>query len=104
MKVLVTGATGFVGSHLCAALVDAGHEVRAMTRRPASYSGPGEAVGGDIADPAALSVALQGCDAAYYLIHSLDSADFAERDRRGAEAFGDAAAAAGVGQVIYLGG
>ncbi|MDQ1358613.1 MAG: hypothetical protein QOG44_2986 [Acidimicrobiaceae bacterium] len=104
MKVLVTGATGFVGSHLCAALVDAGHDVRAMTRRPASYSGPGEAVGGDIADPAALSIALQGCDAAYYLIHSLDSADFAERDRRGAEAFGDAAAAAGVGQVIYLGG
>ena len=40
MEVLVTGATGFVGSHLCLALVEAGHEVRAMTRRPDSTRGP----------------------------------------------------------------
>ena len=104
MNVLVTGATGFVGSALCAALVDAGHDVRAMTRRPASYRGPGTAVAGDVADPASLAAALDGCAAAYYLVHSLDSADFAARDRRGAEAFGDAAAAAGLRQVVYLGG
>jgi uncharacterized protein YbjT (DUF2867 family) len=104
VKVLVTGATGFVGAHLCAALTDAGHEVRAMTRRPESYDGPGMAVGGDIANPAALAGAVKGCDAAYYLVHSLASVDFAERDKRGAEGLGEAAAAAGVRQVIYLGG
>jgi len=100
----VSGATGFVGSHLCTALVGAGHQVRAMTRRPESYQGPGTAVGADIGQPATLAPALEGCDAAYYLVHSLDSADFADRDRTGAEAFGDAAAAAGLRQVIYLGG
>ena len=104
MNVLVSGASGFVGSHLCTALVDAGHQVRAMTRRPESYQGPGTAVGADIGRPATLAPALEGCDAAYYLVHSLDSADFADRDRTGAEAFGDAAAAAGLRQVIYLGG
>jgi uncharacterized protein YbjT (DUF2867 family) len=104
VNVLVSGATGFVGSHLCTALVGAGHQVRAMTRRPESYQGPGTAVGADIGQPATLAPALEGCDAAYYLVHSLDSADFADRDRTGAEAFGDAAAAAGLRQVIYLGG
>ncbi|MGH9125575.1 MAG: NAD(P)H-binding protein [Acidimicrobiales bacterium] len=104
MKVLVTGATGFVGTHLCRALVDSGHEVRAMTRRPQSYIGPGEAVSGDVADPKSLAGPLEGCQAAYYLIHSLGGANFAARDREGAAAFGDAAAAAGVRQVIYLGG
>jgi len=104
VKVLVTGATGFVGSHVCAALVDAGHDVRAMTRRPESYRGPGRAVGADIGDPGSLGAALLGLDAAYYLVHSLASADFAVRDRRGAEAFGDAAATAGLRQVVYLGG
>jgi len=104
VDVLVTGATGFVGSHLCAALEQAGHQVRAMTRRPESYRGPGVAVGGDVADPSTLVGALRGCDAGYYLVHSLDSADFAGLDRRGAEAFGDAAGDAGVGQVVYLGG
>lgn len=104
MDVLVTGATGFVGSHLCAALEDAGHDVTAMTRRPGAYTGRGRPVGGDVADPDSLGPALEGRDAAYYLVHSLDSADFAERDRRGAAAFARAAADAGVGQVIYLGG
>jgi len=61
-------------------------------------------VGGDVSEPSSLPAALEGSEAAYYLVHSLDSADFAARDRRGAEAFGDAAAAAGVLQVIYLGG
>ena len=51
-----------------------------------------------------MAAALEGCEAAYYLVHSLDSADFADRDRRGAELFGAAAAAAGLRQVVYLGG
>jgi uncharacterized protein YbjT (DUF2867 family) len=104
MNILVAGATGFVGSRLCAALTDAGHDVRAMTRRPDAYRGAGEPVRGDIAEPSTLGAAFQGCEAAYYLVHSLESADFAVRDRRGAEAFGDAARAARVRQMIYLGG
>jgi len=102
--VLVTGATGFVGSRLAAALVDAGHEVRAMTRKPERYDGAGTPVRGDVSDPASLVAALDGQEAAYYLVHSLDSADFTDRDRKGAEAFADAAKAAGAGQVVYLGG
>ena len=104
MRVLVTGATGFVGSRLVGALVDTGHEVRAMTRRPDRYEGAGTPVRGDVGDPASLALALEGQEAAYYLVHSLDSADFTERDRQGAEAFADAARDAGVGQVVYLGG
>jgi len=104
VNVLVTGATGFVGSHLTRALVEAGHEVRAMTRRPDAYDGSGTPVRGDVGDPASLRQALDGQDAAYYLVHSLDSADFTERDRRGAEVFGDAAHAVNLSQVLYLGG
>jgi len=104
VQVMVTGATGFVGSHLCRALVGAGHQVRAMTRRPDAYRGPGSPVRGDVDDPDSLRGALAGCEVAYYLVHSLASTDFTQLDRRGAEAFGDAAAAAGVRQVIYLGG
>ena len=72
----MTGATGFVGSHLCPALVDAGHDVRAMTRHPDDYDGAGDAVAGDVADPESLAAALDGVDAAYYLVHSLGSDDF----------------------------
>ena len=86
------------------ALVAAGHDVRALTRRPEAYRGPGVAFGGDIGDRSALGSALEGCDGAYYLVHSLDSPDFVGKDRRSADAFGDAATNAGVGQVIYLGG
>jgi len=104
MRTLVTGATGFVGHHLAAALTDAGEDVMAMTRRPEAYVGPGAAIPGDIGDPASLRAALEGCDVAFYLVHSLDQADFVERDRAGAEAFAAAATDAGVRQVVYLGG
>ena len=102
--VLVTGATGFVGRRLCPALTAAGHDVRAMTRKPDSYRGDGEAVRGDVHDVATLHEALRGCRAAYYLVHSLDSKDFERLDAEAARSFGKAAAEAGVQQIIYLGG
>jgi len=104
LNVLVTGASGFVGSRLCEALVQAGHQVRAMTRSPEKYRGAGSAVAGDVTDPATLTPVLAEVDAAYYLVHSLDSGDFEKRDADAARAFGDAAAAAGVERIIYLGG
>jgi uncharacterized protein YbjT (DUF2867 family) len=103
-QILVTGATGFVGGRLVPALIDEGHDVRAMTRRPQQYDGPGTAVGGDVHDPDTLVPALEDVEVAYYLVHSLDSADFEDVDARAAEAFGRAAAEAGVRQIVYLGG
>lgn len=102
--VLVTGASGFVGSHLVPALLDRGYRVRAMTRHPDTYDGPGEAVYGDVADTDSLRAALAGTSAAYYLVHSLESDDFEQRDAEAATAFGQAAAEAGLTQIIYLGG
>jgi uncharacterized protein YbjT (DUF2867 family) len=102
--VLVTGASGFVGSHLARTLVERGHRVRAMTRRPRNYSGVGEPVEGDVADQASLIRCLSGVDAAYYLIHSLDRNNFEELDRQAARNFADAAGRSGLERVIYLGG
>jgi uncharacterized protein YbjT (DUF2867 family) len=104
MRVLVAGASGFVGRRLCPALVDAGHEVRAMTRKPASYRGAGTPVEAEVTDVSSLTEAADGCEAAYYLVHSLASANFAQADAGGATAFATAAAKVGVGRIIYLGG
>ena len=103
-RILVTGATGFIGRRLVPALVEAGHDVRAMTRRPESYDGPGEAVAGDVSDPASLTGPLEGVAVAYYLVHSLDDADFERKDAEAARAFASAARAQGVQQIVYLGG
>ncbi len=104
MDVLVAGATGFVGSGLVPALIGAGHRVRAMTRHPDRYDGKGEAVDGDVADADSLRPALSGVEVAYYLVHSLGSDDFEEKDAAAARSFGAVAAECGVRRIVYLGG
>jgi len=102
--VLVAGASGFVGRRLCPALLVADHEVRALTRKPDSYRGAGDAVRGDVHDRSTLDGALRGCDAAYYLVHSLDDPNFEQRDADAARTFARAAAEAGLQRIVYLGG
>lgn len=110
LRVLVTGATGYVGGRLVPRLLDAGHAVRVMVRDPDRIRGRPwrrrvEVVRGDVHDADSLAVALRGIDAAYYLVHGMsDGADFAERDRADARRFGDIARAAGVRRIVYLGG
>jgi uncharacterized protein YbjT (DUF2867 family) len=104
VKVLVAGASGFVGRRLCAALEQAGHDVVAMTRSPDRYQGVGTPVHGDVQDPPGLEPAMVGCQAAYYLVHSLQDADFERKDAVGARAFGEAAARSGLSRIVYLGG
>ena len=75
-----------------------------MTRHPDAYRGVGEPVRGDVSDPDSLGPALEGCAAAYYLVHSLDKPDFTEDDAGGATAFAAAAARAELSRIVYLGG
>ncbi|WP_433203280.1 NAD(P)H-binding protein [Dactylosporangium sp. CS-047395] len=104
LTVLVTGASGFVGSKLVPHLLARGHRVRAMTRKPQQYSGAGEPVAGDVTDPGSLRAALDGVDVAYYLVHSLGLDDFVERDAQAARNFAAAAADAKLERIVYLGG
>ena len=110
-RILVTGATGYVGGRLVPLLLQDGHPVRCMVRNPNRLAGRPwtdrvEITRGDVLDPDTLPQVLEGVDTAYYLIHSLHAgeASFAERDRQGARNFGAAARAAGVRHIIYLGG
>ncbi|MFB6080941.1 MAG: NAD(P)H-binding protein [Haloferacaceae archaeon] len=106
MDVLVTGATGFVGSRLVPALLDRGHGVTALVRDADRYAAPAgvRVVEGDLLRPGSFDAALD-VEAAYYLVHSMRAGgDFEERDRRAARTFADAASASSVSRVIYLGG
>ena len=107
MRVLVTGATGFVGGHLVPALLAADHDVSVLVRDRGGYDGPDDVTvfEGDLLDPGSFDDALDGVEAAYYLVHSMRAGpDYAERDRRAASNFVAAADDAGVERVLYLGG
>ena len=109
-KVLVTGATGYIGGRLTPRLVREGYAVRVLARsrgrveaRP--WAGDVEIAVGDVLDPETLAPALDGVDCAYYLVHSMAKGHgFRDTDIRAARAFGEAARAAGVARIVYLGG
>ena len=100
----MAGASGFVGSALARALCAAGHDVTALTRQPERYRGVGTAAFVDVHDAGSCRNVLAGHDAAYYLVHSLSEADFAEKDRVAAQSFSSAATTVGLRQIVYLGG
>lgn len=111
--ILVTGATGYVGGRLTPALLEAGYRVRCLVREPrklderAWRAHPNvEVVESDLATDEALESHLKGCDAAYYLVHSMITSgkQYAENDAALASRFAAAAAAAKIPRIIYLGG
>lgn len=106
MRILVMGATGFVGRRLVDALHDRGHEVVACSRSASEVQFPDgvEPFEADLGDPESLEGLCEGVDVAYYLIHSLTAENFAERDRRYGARFRDLASEAGVDRVVYLSG
>ena len=108
-RLLLTGATGFVGRHLWPALEAAGYQVRGLTRDPeqARQRQPErDWVGGDIGDPEAVAGALAGCRAAFYLVHGMaeGDSDYRRREVESAQRFAEVAERVGVRRIIYLGG
>ena len=111
--VLVTGATGYIGGRLVPRLLAAGYRVRCLAReprkldnRPWARDARVEIVAGDTGDTESLRRALDGCGAAYYLVHSMLAAGaaYAEHDRAMATLFAKAAEQAGLERILYLGG
>jgi uncharacterized protein YbjT (DUF2867 family) len=110
LRVLVTGATGYIGGRLVPRLLEKGYAVRCLARNPKVLKDRGwtgaELIEGDVLAPETLEAALEGIDIAYYLVHSMagGESEFAQRDRRAAANFATAARQAGIQRMIYLGG
>jgi uncharacterized protein YbjT (DUF2867 family) len=109
MRILVTGATGYIGGRLVPRLLEAGHEVRVLARDPGKladvpWQGRVQIVRGDVTDPDAMGKACADVDVLYYLVHSLQRRGFSSLDREGALVTAEAARTAGVGRIVYLGG
>ena len=109
MRILIVGASGYIGGRLVTLLQNRGHELVLMSRdaRPLAARYPDlRVVAADLLEPETLAPALEGVEVAYYLAHSMGGgeAGFAERDRLAASTFAQAAEAAGVARIIYLGG
>ncbi|WP_394552000.1 SDR family oxidoreductase [Agromyces sp. MMS24-JH15] len=110
VKVLVTGASGYVGGRLVPRLVDAGHDVRVLVRRPwrvsdAPWAPNVEVIEGDLVDRAAVDRAVDGIEVVYYLVHGMASGgDFEDGELAAARNVAEASAAAGVRRIVYLGG
>jgi uncharacterized protein YbjT (DUF2867 family) len=110
VRALVSGISGYVGAVTAQALLADGHDVRGFARRPERVTLPVPVVAGDALTGDGLDEAMADVDVAYFLIHSMETATgngadpFSARERRGAETFAAAAARAGVGRIVYLGG
>lgn len=107
--VLLTGASGYVGGQLLRRLERGPARVRCLSRSPQALHGRvsarTEVVAGDVLDRSSLDRALYGVHTACYLVHSMGGhEDFERLDRRAAMTFGAACRAAGVSQIVYLGG
>ena len=112
-RIAIAGATGYIGGRLAPKLLESGYALRCLVRSPRKLEGRDWVVDpnvevrkADLADATSLAHELSGCDAAFYLVHSMMSADgeYAERDLHLANTFASAARDAGVGRIIYLGG
>lgn len=112
-RILVTGSTGYIGGRLAPRLIDSGYQVRCLARsaaklraRPWANRKEVQVIECDAGNMKMLLEALRGCDAAYYLIHSMEASvdEYRSQDLELAQTFGDACAAAGVKRIVYLGG
>ena len=108
-RILVVGASGYIGSHLAPRLAARGHRVRATARRLDVLEARGwrgiELCAADLLEPASLAAALEDIDTAYYLVHSMAAGqEFSALDRQAANNFREAAERAGIGRIVYLGG
>jgi uncharacterized protein YbjT (DUF2867 family) len=109
MRILVVGASGYIGGRLVPRLQAQGHDLVLMSRdaRPlAARYQEANVVAADLLEPSSLPAALEGIEVAFYLAHAMGAGErgFAERDRQAARNFAQAAARAGVPRIIYLGG